>query len=150
MCCLSCLPICTSSVLNLSVNFVFVTPSCLCRNLSVGLVVAYSSHIFCSPQILDGGEAGITRLCRNLLNNGGETAMLVHQQSPLILRCNLLDDDHGSALAISKTGMARLHSNLLNDCGKTAILVRQQSPSIWRCNIFDNGDGGASEIFSNS
>jgi hypothetical protein len=76
--------------------------------------------------------------------------MLVHQQSPLILWCNLLDDDHGSALAISKTGMARLHSNLLNDCGKTAILVRQQSPSIWRCDIFDNGDGGASEIFSNS
>ena len=31
MCCLSCLPICTSSVLNLSVNFLFVTPSCSCR-----------------------------------------------------------------------------------------------------------------------
>ena len=31
MCCLSCLPICTSSVRILSVNFLFVTPSCSCR-----------------------------------------------------------------------------------------------------------------------
>ena len=30
-CCLSCLPICTSSVRTLSVNFLFVTPSCLCQ-----------------------------------------------------------------------------------------------------------------------
>ena len=30
-CCLSCLPICTSSVRTLSVNFLFVTPSCSCR-----------------------------------------------------------------------------------------------------------------------
>ena len=43
----------------------------------------------------------MTRLRRNLLNNDGETAMLVHQQSPLILRRNLLDDDDGGALAIS-------------------------------------------------
>ena len=31
MCCLSCLPICTSSVRTLSVNFLFVTSSCSCR-----------------------------------------------------------------------------------------------------------------------
>jgi hypothetical protein len=60
-CCLSCLPICTSSVRTLSVNFLFVTPSCLCQNLSVGLVVAYSSHIFRSPQILDGGKTAMRK-----------------------------------------------------------------------------------------
>jgi hypothetical protein len=65
------------------------------------LVVAYSSHIFRSPQILDGGETAMTRLCRNLLNNGGETAMLARQKSPLILRRNLLEDDNGGTLAIS-------------------------------------------------
>jgi hypothetical protein len=43
----------------------------------------------------------MTRLCRNLLNNGGETAMLAHQKSPLILRRNLLEDDDGGTLAIS-------------------------------------------------
>jgi hypothetical protein len=43
----------------------------------------------------------MTRLRRNLLNNGGETAMLAHQKSPLILRRDLLDDDDGGTLAIS-------------------------------------------------
>jgi hypothetical protein len=65
------------------------------------LVVAYSSHIFHSPRILDGGETAMTRLRRNLLNNGGETAMLARQKSPLILRRDLLDDDNGGTLAIS-------------------------------------------------
>jgi hypothetical protein len=43
----------------------------------------------------------MTRLCRNLLNNGDETAMLARQKSPLILRRNLLEDDNGGTLAIS-------------------------------------------------
>ena len=54
-----------------------------------------------SSRILDGGETAMTRLRRNLLNNGGKTAMLARQKSPLILRRNLLDDDYGGTLAIS-------------------------------------------------
>jgi hypothetical protein len=99
----------------------------------------------------------MTRLCRNLLNNGGETAMLAHQKSPLILYATSLKMTMAARwqspriLDSAKTAMARLHSDLLNDCGKTAILAHQQSPSIWRCAIFDNGNGGtSSEIFSNS
>ena len=122
MCCLSCLPICTSSARTLSINFLFVTPPPVrTENLSVGLVVAYSSHIFHSPWILDDGETAMTRLCKNLLNNGGETAMLACQQFPLILWCNLLDDDDGGALVISTNSWQR------QDCdGKTA-----QRPPQW-------------------
>jgi hypothetical protein len=67
----------------------------------VGLVVAYSSHIFCSPQLLDGIKTAMTRLHETLLNKGDEIAMSARQQSPLIWRCNLLDDDDGGASAIS-------------------------------------------------
>ena len=84
------------SVLSLLISCLW-PPPVHAENLSVGLVVAYSSHIFRSPRILDGGETAMTRLCRNLLNNGGETAMLARQKSPLILRRNLHeDDDDGS------------------------------------------------------
>jgi hypothetical protein len=153
-CCLSCPPICTSSVCSLSVNFLFVTPLLCAKHLSVGLVVAYSSHIFCSPQILDGGKTAMTRLQGNLLNNNDEIAMQAHQQSLSIWWWDLLGNDDGDALAISqilnsgKTARARLHSDLPNNCGKTAILAHQQSSSIWWRNLLDNGDGGASEIFS--
>ncbi len=55
--CLSCLPICTSSVRTLSVNFLVVTPSCLCQK-SVCWVdwCLFLPHIFCSPHILDGSK----------------------------------------------------------------------------------------------
>jgi hypothetical protein len=85
----------------------------------------------------------MTRLCRNLLNNGGETAMLARQKSPLILYATSLKMTMAARwrspriLDSAKTAMARLHSDLLNDCGKTAILAHQQSPSIWWCDIFD-------------
>jgi hypothetical protein len=61
--------------------------------------------------------------------------MLVRQQSPLILRCNLLDDDHGSALAISLNWLQQDWD------GETA-----QQPPQWQwqdCNI------GASAITFN-
>ncbi len=44
-CCLSCLPICTSSVRTLSVNFLLWPPPVCANNLSVELVVAYSSRL---------------------------------------------------------------------------------------------------------
>ena len=132
MCCLSCLPICTSSVRTLSVNFLFVTPSCLCQNLSVGLVVAYSSHIFRSPWILttarlrqqDCAKTSSTTVARlqcwrvsNFLWFCDATSLMMTMaarwQSPQIL-------DRG------KTAMARLPNDLLNDCGKTAVSARQQ------------------------
>ena len=123
------------SVLSLLISCLW-PPPVRAENLSVGLVVAYSSHIFCSPRILDGGETAMTRLRRNLLNNGGETAMLARQKSPLILRRNLLDDDDGGTLAISSNSWQR------QDCdGETA----QRPPQwLWQdCNI------GASAITFN-
>ena len=123
------------SVLSLLISCLW-PPPVRAENLSVGLVVAYSSHIFHSPRILDGGETAMIRLCRNLLNNGGETAMLARQKSPLILRCNLLEDDNGGTLAISSNSWQRQDCN-----GKTA----QRSPQ-W---LWQDCDIGASEITFN-
>ncbi len=88
------------SVLSLLISCLWPPPVCA-KNPSVGLVVAYSSHICCSPRIIDSSMTAMTRLLGNLLNNGGKTAMLAHQQSPLIWWHDLLDNDNGGASAIT-------------------------------------------------
>jgi hypothetical protein len=53
-----------------------------------------------SPQILDSSKTAMARLCSNLLNNCGKTAILARQQSPSILWRNLLDNGDGGASEI--------------------------------------------------
>ncbi len=143
-CFLSCLPICITSVRTLSVNFLFVTPSCLCRKSVcwIGCCLLLPHLLFssnswrrqdCNEETSSIMVARLQCWCiSNLLWFGGATSltmtMAAHQQSP----------------------MARMCSDLLNNCGKTAILARQHSPSIRQCNILDNGNGGALAIFLNS
>ena len=48
------------SVLSLLISCLWPPPVCA-ENLSVGLVVNYSSHIFCSPRILGGGKTAMRK-----------------------------------------------------------------------------------------
>ncbi len=122
-CCLSCLPICTSSVCTLSVNFLFVTPSCLYRKSVcwIGCCILLPHLVFSSNwrQQDCNEETSLTMVARlqcrrviNLLWFGNATSltmtMAARQQSPWILNSG-------------KTAMARLRSNLLIYCGETAL-----------------------------
>jgi hypothetical protein len=53
-----------------------------------------------SPQIIDRGKTVMARLCSNLLNNCGKTAISACQQSPSIWWRNILDNGNGSASEI--------------------------------------------------
>jgi hypothetical protein len=53
-----------------------------------------------SPRILDSGKTVMARLCSNLLNDCGKTAISARQQSPSIWWRNILDNDNGGALEI--------------------------------------------------
>ena len=130
---LSCLPICTSSVRTPSVNFLFVTPPPVCaKNLSVALIVAYSSHIFCSPQILDGGKTAMRKPPQQRWRDCDVGASAISFD----LVTHLLNDDNGGASAISLNSWQRQDCN-----GKTAHRPPQQ---LWRdCDI------GTSAIFFN-
>jgi hypothetical protein len=152
-CWLSCLPICTSSVRTLSVNFLFVTPSCLCQKSVcwIGCCLVLP-HIFRSPQILDGSktamrifpqqwwwdcDVGASAISFNL-------AAQPPQQwewqcvSNLLKFLTVARPWWQDCAAISSTTVARQQS------------ACQHSPAVWRCNILDSGNVGTSEFFLNS
>jgi hypothetical protein len=64
-----------------------------------------------SPRILDSAKTLMARLHSDLLNDCGKTAILAHQQSPSIWRCDIFD----MAMA------ARHKSSRILDGGNTAM-----------------------------
>jgi hypothetical protein len=53
-----------------------------------------------SPRILDSAKTAMARLHSDLLNDCGKTAILAHQQSPSIWRCDIFDNGDGGASEI--------------------------------------------------
>ncbi len=136
MCCLSCLPICTSSVRTLSVNFLFVTPSFSCRKslcwIGCYLLLphlSFSSNSWWRWDCYDKTAQKPPQQRWRECNVGAS-------EISLILWHNLLDDDDGGTLAISSNSWQR------QDCdGKTA-----QRPPQW---LWQDCDIGASAITFN-